>query len=1100
MTTENVAILFTDIVGSTELSQSLSPDAADEVRRGHFSILRRAIAEKAGAEVKNLGDGVMAVFGSASAALGCAVAMQQGVEQDNRKSRHPAVGLRIGLSGGEVVHEDDDYWGDSVVEAARLCALCEGGQILTSDVVRLTAGRRSPHEYRPVGSLNLKGLPEPVGAVEVLWEALEGLDTGLFVPLPPPLAVRPAVGLVGREPEVKLMMDATKRVAAGEGREILLVSGEAGLGKTTLVAQAARSAFEVGACVLFGHCEENLATPYQLFAEALGHYVTHAPEHELLAHVDAHGSELARLVPALRRRIPSLPAPRATDADTERFQLFAAVVGLLAGASEHQPVVVVLDDLQWADTASLLLLRHLTAASLAMRVFVLGTYRDSELSSLHPLIHALAALRRQSGVSRIDLVGLSDTEVVALLEAMAGYTLDEAGSNLAHAVYLETDGNPFFVSEVLRHLSETGAIYQDATGRWTARDSLDQIALPDSVREVIGAHVGRLGPDAGRVLAVASVIGRDFDLDLLARSTKTSEDDLLDILEAAAAAALVHEPAESPGHYNFTHALIQHTISEEMGPNRRARAHRQVAQALEVLCQGRPEARVGELARHWLAATQPVDMTKAIDYCRQAGDAALKALAPADALGYYTQALELLVQLEEPDPALGIDLGIGLGSAQRQTGDPQFRETLLETAHRAADLGDTQRLVISALLNDRGFRVLGFTDEDKIEVLETALARLPGDHPDRALLLASLCKELPGDYPLERRRALSDEALAIARTSGDEATIVRVLNWVSLSLRMPSLLQQSLSRSADAIARAEKIGDPVLLFEAAALRNVIAIQAGDVVAVDRSIEIARSLASRLHQPTLTWAHTVERATRSLVAGDTDGAEQLAIEALKIGTESGQPDAALLFGAQYLEVSWQRGTVADLVPLIEQTIAENPGFPSMRAALALAHVEGNNADEASRILADASPGPDTPSNGAWLTDQTIWSEVAIELRHTECAERLLERLAPWADQFSAGALSVEGPVSHYLGGLATVLGRSDEAQAYFVQSAAMCDRIGAKFCAARTDLWWGRMLAERCDQGDPERARKLLTKARSVAAANGYRNVERRARVALLDLD
>lgn len=192
-----------------------------------------------------------------------------------------------------------------------------------------------------------------------------------------------------------------------------------------------------------------------------------------------------------------------------------------------------------------------------------------------------------------------------------------------------------------------------------------------------------------------------------------------------------------------------------------------------------------------------------------------------------------------------------------------------------------------------------------------------------------------------------------SRTSGDEATIVRVLNWVSLSLRVPSLLQQSLSRSADAIARAEKIGDPVLLFEAAALRNVIAIQAGDVVAVDRSIEIARSLASRLHQPTLTWAHTVERATRSLVAGDTDDAEQLAIEALRIGTESGQPDAALLFGAQYLEVSWQRGTVSDLVPLIEQTIAENPGFPSMRAALVLAHVEANHADEASRILADAS---------------------------------------------------------------------------------------------------------------------------------------------------
>ena len=166
------------------------------------------------------------------------------------------------------------------------------------------------------------------------------------------------------------MTDAAKRVAAGEGREVLLVSGEAGLGKTTLVAEAARAAFDSGACVLFGHCEEDLATPYQLFAEALGHYVTHAPEDQLRAHVEEHGSELSRLVPALASRIPDLPPSKATDSDTERFLLFAAVVGLLASVSEHQPVVLVLDDLQWADKGSLLLLRHLAASDVAMRLFV----------------------------------------------------------------------------------------------------------------------------------------------------------------------------------------------------------------------------------------------------------------------------------------------------------------------------------------------------------------------------------------------------------------------------------------------------------------------------------------------------------------------------------------------------------------------------------------------------------------------------------------------------------------------------------------------------------------------------------------------------------
>src|ERR1700692_159103 len=300
MTTENVAILFTDIVGSTELSQRLSAETADEVRRVHFSVLRQAIAEAGGTEVKNLGDGLMVAFASASAALACGVAMQQGLERDNRGREH-SVGLRVGLSGGEVSKEDADYFGDPVGEAARLCAKCESGQILAADVVRAMAGRRSRHECRSIGALELKGLPDPVETVEGIWEPLGGAETNA-VSFPGRLVVRPAVGVVGRDPEVQAIADAAKRVATGEGREFLLISGEAGLGKTTLVAEASRAAFDNGAVVLFGHSEEDLVTPYQLFAEALGHYVTYAPEEQLLRHVANHGSELSKLTPALASR------------------------------------------------------------------------------------------------------------------------------------------------------------------------------------------------------------------------------------------------------------------------------------------------------------------------------------------------------------------------------------------------------------------------------------------------------------------------------------------------------------------------------------------------------------------------------------------------------------------------------------------------------------------------------------------------------------------------------------------------------------------------------------------------------------------------------
>jgi len=205
VTTEHVTALFSDMVGSTALASSLAPDGADELRRGHFAILRQAVAEAGGTEVKNLGDGLMVVFGAASAALSCAVAMQQGIERDNRGREH-SVGLRVGLSGGEVSREDDDFFGDPVIEAARLCARCETGQILAADVVRLTAGRRSRHECRSLGELTLKGLPDPVETVEVLWEPLAEADTGPVVPLPGRLAVAPAPGVVGRDAEMTAMV------------------------------------------------------------------------------------------------------------------------------------------------------------------------------------------------------------------------------------------------------------------------------------------------------------------------------------------------------------------------------------------------------------------------------------------------------------------------------------------------------------------------------------------------------------------------------------------------------------------------------------------------------------------------------------------------------------------------------------------------------------------------------------------------------------------------------------------------------------------------------------------------------------------------------
>ena len=694
--------------------------------------------------------------------------------------------------------------------------------------------------------------------------------------------------------------------------------------------------------------------------------------------------------------------------------------------------------------------------------------------------------------------------MLAFLEAAAGQTLDDDGVGLAHAVYRETDGNPYFVSEVLRHLVETGAIFQDAGGRWTS-ESLELMTLPDSLREVIGARVGRLGEVAEQVLSVASVIGRDFDLDLLSRASNTNEDDLLDLLEAAVTASLVRELADSPGRYNFAHALIQHTLYEELGPSRRARTHRLVAEALEELCGDRPEFRVGELSRHWIAATQPIDLAKAIDYTQRAGDAALSALAPADALRYYAQALDLYAQSADPDPVTGIDLAIGLGTAQRQTGDPLFRETLTDAGRRAAEIDDTGRLVAAALANDRGFASATFvSDDDKVQILELALERLSSSDPDRALVIAALCSELAHNSPIDRLESLANEAVAIAEATGDDTTIVRVLNNLFVPLFLPHLLEQSLARTADALVRSERIGDPLLLHFAARWRSEISARAGDINEMDRCIEIAASAVQRIDQPTLRWGCATRGAQRALIAGDPDEAERLATEAFKIGTDSGQPDATVYFGAALFLVNHQRGTLVELVPVIEQMGDDAPGMaPAFIAGiLATALADGDRTDEARHLLAQfAAAGFELPGNELWLTGMMTYADPAIECRNPEFAEPLLDLLAPWGDQLSTvGGITAEGPVSHFLGGLATVLRRYDEADDYFARSAAMSERIGAKFFAAQTDLLWGRMHAERDASGDVERARDLLTAARTIATDHGYGNVERRAVAALQDLD
>ncbi len=1099
---ENVTVLFTDLVGSTELAAALTQEEADELRRRHFSALRQAVASSGGTEVKTLGDGVMVVFTSTSAALSCAASMQQAVDRDNAGARRP-LALRIGISAGEATREGDDFFGDPVIEAARLCARADGGQILVADLVRAMAGRRSPHTFSPRGALQLKGLPEPLDTLEVAWEPLDDVEAAArTMPPPPRLEIEPATGVIGRVTEAALMADAFKRVTAGEGREVVLVSGEAGIGKTTLATQGARAAFDAGAVVLLGRCDEDLGAPYGPFVEAIAHYVTHAAEETLRTHVQSLGGELARIVPALRQRLGELPAPQSADPDTERYLLYNAVVGLLGQVCEHTPLVLVLDDLQWADKPSLQLLRHVVANTTSLRLLVVGTYRSSELSIAHPLTEALAGLRREPGVSRIELSGLDDVGVLAFMEAAAGHDLDDVGVGLAQALYRETDGNPFFVGEVLRHLSETGALYQDDSGRWTADADLRSMAMPDSVRMVIGSRVARLGDAASHVLPLAAVIGREFDVDLLARVTERSEDELLELLDAAAAVALVAEVVTVAGRYGFAHALIQHTLYQDLGSTRQARAHRQVAEAIEAIVGDRPGPRVGELAHHWFNATQPVNTAKAIRYARQAGEAALAALAPDDAVRYFSQALQLAEVSPGGDPLVACDLRIGLGQAQRQAGVAAFRETFLDAARRAGELGATDRLVQAALENNRGwFSASGVVDTDKVAVLEAALGALaPDDSPELALLLATLCTELSFGS-LERRRRLADEARAMARRLGDPATLLRVLCLLNNPLQIPSALDERMADATEALALARALGDPETMYHAGSNCQVNAMQAGDFEMAARCLDDLRALSDRLRQPTFMWMTAFKEAGAALMAGHPELAEERSTVSLQVGTDSGQPDAFAIYGSQLMYARTQQGKLGELVSLVDQASVENPGLPAFRAILATAHLDAGNNATALRLLESAAADrfASLPLDFVWMMGITSYSVVAIELRAAGPAQTLYDLLAPHHAQIPfIGTLGFL-PAAWSLGGLASVLGRYDDAETHFAEATDLNTRGRMTFSAAATELEWGRMLAARGGADGSGRARDRLNQARATAAAHGYAMVERRAIAALSSL-
>ncbi|MGH9012052.1 MAG: ATP-binding protein, partial [Acidimicrobiia bacterium] len=639
-----VTMLFTDLVGSTELLSRAGDEDAQRIFRSHHDLLAETAAAHGG-EVKWLGDGLMVAFASVTDALSAAIAMQQAA---HRPVAGEYLAIRVGLNAGEALRDEADYFGTTVVVARRLCDRAQAGQILCSDVIAALLGGRPGFVFSELGKLELKGVPVPVGALEVRYEteAAHGLPARL--------------PFVGREPELERLAKTLAETTVGRGG-LVMVLGDPGIGKTRTTEELAERARREGMDVAWGHCYEgDWAPPYGPFVEVLEALTASTEPGELRADLGDGGAALAQLVPGLRRVLPDLPEAVPLQPDEERFRLIDAMAQFLVARSHRAPLVCCLDDLHWADHSSVAMLRHVARFAVGQRLLVLGTYRDAEVGPGHPLAEALGALRRDVEYQRVKLAGLEAKSVGQLLDALAEHDVTGA---IATAIAAETDGNPFFIKEVLRHLVEEGRFFRGADGRWATDRPIADLGIPEGVREVIDRRLSRLSGDANKLLAAASLFEGTFRFDVLVRVASLDEDSALDALDEALTAHLL-VPAGGIDSYGFAHALVRHTLADALSPSRRGRLHLRVAEALEAAAgDASTVARAGEIAGQYHRAAGLAGAERGVEPALAAATHAEATGAHDEAARFLRMALDLLPEGDSRRARLLSRLGMALAWA-----------------------------------------------------------------------------------------------------------------------------------------------------------------------------------------------------------------------------------------------------------------------------------------------------------------------------------------------------------------------------------------------------------------------------------------------------
>jgi predicted ATPase/class 3 adenylate cyclase len=1072
-----VTFLLTDIEGSTPLWETHAAAMSVALAR-HEALVTEVVASCGGRLIKSRGEGdsTLSVFVRATDAVAAALALQQ-VLAGELWPEGIALPTRAALHSGEAELRAGDYYGQTLNRAARLRALAEGGHVLISQGTAELVADQLPAgtSLADVGKHHLKGLSRQEHVF-----ALVHPDLGP----PPQLRSAPAASaggvFVGRDAELAQLDTALDAALGGQGR-LVLVAGEPGIGKTRLAQELGSRARERGGRLLWGRCYEGDGAPaYWPWVQVLRAYAAERGASDLAAELGKGASVVAQLLPEVADALGDPPAPPVLEPELARFRLFDAVSAFLRGASRAAALVVVVDDLHWADQSSLLLLQFLTRELGAARVLLIGTYRDVEVTRRHPLSDTLAELVREPVTTRLVLGGLGQTEVA---RCIFDVSRAEPAADLVAAVHDRTEGNPFFITEVVRMLAAEGRL--DDHQRLTA-------AIPDGIQQVIGRRLNRFSDATNELLAVASVQGRDFDLDVLCHVAGVSAGEALGSIEDAVDAHLVAATGRQPSRHRFVHALVRETVYEELPIGRRRSLHHQTGEALVALRASDLDAHLAELAHHFFQAALPGQAAPAVEYCTRAADRAFAVLAYHEAIGHYQRALHAL-NLESPsEHARRAELLLAMGRAQAAAAGPSAaRETYEQAAASARRVQAAESLAQAALGLGVEF-VAGLVDDLEVRLLEEALATLPpADSTTRARVLARLAKALQFTPFFDRRAQLSDEAVHMARRLSDPATLAAVLYDRHVAIWGAANAEERLAIAREVLDLAERSDDQALALQGHALQAGNLLELGDMAALNAAIQNYDHLARDLRQLRYLWLTPFLRATQATVGARFEQAEQLAQEGLALGQQAQHPGLPAAFGITMATIRFAQGRLGELADVFEATVEGSPTVPAWRTTLAAALCQADRVDDArgqfERLAVDDFT--DLPRDFTWMSGLATLAWVCAWLNDRERAPVLYDLLLPFAPyngRVSRFGLGCIGPVAYYLGLLASTMSRWADAIRHLEAAMDLSARIGGPAFLANSRLQYAHVLRSHGQRVEDKAPEDHLAQAHASASILGIR--------------